>query len=87
MAPFEVKKELSSQELRMKKIELLRKLSELKAKGYELSKSYNFDSSIEEMEYEFELLKSFANKLPVKKYNTAVGGNGILLNTYGNLNA
>ena len=46
----------------MKKIELLRRLSELKAKGYELSKSYNFDSSIEEMEYEYELLKSFANK-------------------------
>ena len=56
------KKELSPQELRMKKIELLRKLSELKAKGYELSKSYNFDSAIEEMEYEYELLKSFANK-------------------------
>lgn len=73
---FEVKKELSPQELRMKKIELLRKLSELKAKGYELSKSYNFDSSIEEMEYEFELLKSFANKRNgVKLYKN------ILLNT------
>merc|ERR1712227_862848 len=60
----------------MKKIELLRKLSELKAKGYELSKSYNFDSSIEEMEYEFELLKSFANKRNgVKLYKN------ILLNT------
>ncbi len=73
---FEVKKELSPQEARMKKIELLRKLSELKAKGYELSKSYNFDSSIEEMEYEFELLKSFANKRNgVKLYKN------ILLNT------
>ena len=59
---MEVKKELSPQEARMKKIELLRKLSELKSKGYELSKNYNFDSSIEEMEYEYELLKSFANK-------------------------
>ncbi len=76
VASFEVKKELSPQELRMKKIELLRKLSELKAKGYELSKSYNFDSSIEEMEYEFELLKSFANKRNgVKLYKN------ILLNT------
>ena len=55
-------KELSPQEIRMKKIELLRRLSELKTKGYELSKGYNFDSSIEEMEYEYELLKSFANK-------------------------
>ena len=76
VSSFEVKKELSPQELRMKKIELLRKLSELKAKGYELSKSYNFDSSIEEMEYEFELLKSFANKRNgVKLYKN------ILLNT------
>lgn len=69
-------KKLSPQELRMKKIELLRKLSEIKAKGYELSKNYNFDSSIEEMEYEFELLKSFANKRSgVKLYKN------ILLNT------
>ena len=49
-------------ESRMKKIELLRKLSELKSKGYDLSKAYDFSSSIEEMEYEYELLKSFANK-------------------------
>lgn len=72
----EVKKELSPQEVRMKKIELLRKLSELKTKGYDLSKSYDFNSSIEEMEYEFELLKSFANKRNgVKLYKN------ILLNT------
>ena len=57
-----VTKELTPQELRMKKIELLRKLSEIKSKGYELSKDYSFNSSIEEMEYEYELLKSFANK-------------------------
>ena len=49
-------------ESRLKKIELLRKLSELKSKGYDLSKAYDFNSSVEEMEYEFELLKSFANK-------------------------
>jgi hypothetical protein len=60
--PQEVRKELSPQEVRMKKIELLRKLSELKTKGYDLSKNYDFNSSVEEMEYEFELLKSFANK-------------------------
>lgn len=70
------KKVLSPQEARMRKIELLRKLSELKAKGYELSKSYDFNSSIEEMEYEYELLKSFANKRNgVKLYKN------ILLNT------
>ena len=56
------KKVITPQELKMKKIELLRKLSEIKAKGFELSKDYSFKSSIEEMEYEYELLKSFANK-------------------------
>ena len=55
-------KTLSQQEIRMKKIELLRKLCEIKAKGYQLTKDYNFDSSLEEMEYEYELLKSFADK-------------------------
>ena len=72
----EPKKELTPQELRMKKIELLRRLSELKTKGYELSKSYDFNSSIEEMEYEYDLLKSFANKRNgIKLYKN------ILLNT------
>lgn len=61
---FDVKteKKLTDQEIRMKKIDLLRKLSEIKSKGYELSKKYDFNSSITEMEYEYELLKSFANK-------------------------
>jgi len=31
-------------------------------------------------------LKKFAINLPVKKFNTGIGGNGIFLNTYGNLN-
>jgi hypothetical protein len=53
---------LSPQQQRMKKIEMLRKLSELKSKGYKLSKEYSFDSSIEEMQYEYDLLKSFADK-------------------------
>jgi len=53
---------LTAQQTRMRKIELLRKLSEIKAKGYDLSKKYDFNSSIDEMEYEYELLKSFANK-------------------------
>ncbi|VVU94914.1 hypothetical protein CPAV1605_639 [seawater metagenome] len=55
-------KELSEKELRFKKIELLRKLSEIKAAGYELSKDYDFNSDIEEMEYEFDLLKSMKDK-------------------------
>ena len=57
-----IKVQLSPQEIRMKKIEMLRKLSELKQKGYKLSKDYDFNSSLEDMEYEYDLLKSFANK-------------------------
>jgi hypothetical protein len=55
-------KQLTPQEIRMKKIELLRKLSEIKTKGFQLTKDYDFNSSIEEMEYEYEILKSFADK-------------------------
>lgn len=55
-------KQLTPQELRMRKIELLRKLSEIKEKGYSLSKDYDFNSSVEEMEYEYDLLRSFAEK-------------------------
>jgi len=51
-----------NQDLRIKKIELLRRLSEIKSKGYQLSKEYDFNSSIDEMEYEYDLLKSFADK-------------------------
>merc|ERR1711871_1913643 len=56
------KKIFSEKELRFKKIELLRRLSEIKASGYELSKDYDFNSDIEEMEYEYELLKSMKDK-------------------------
>ena len=55
-------KQLTPQEIRMKKIEILRKLCEIKAKGFNLSKEYDFNSSLDEMEYEYELLKSFADK-------------------------
>merc|ERR1711871_1942162 len=60
--PSPSKKIFSEKELRFKKIELLRRLSEIKASGYELSKDYDFNSDIEEMEYEFELLKSMKDK-------------------------
>jgi hypothetical protein len=59
---IEKPKKLTPQEIRMKKIEMLRKLSELKLRGYKLSKEYDFNSSVEEMEYEFDMLKSFADK-------------------------
>ena len=60
--PVEEVKPLTQQEIRMKKIELLRKLSEIKAKGFQLTKDYDFNSSLEEMEYEYDLLRSFADK-------------------------
>ena len=53
---------LTPQDIRMKKIELLRKLCEIKTKGFNLSKEYDFNSSIEEMQYEYDLLKSFVDK-------------------------
>ena len=64
---------LTGQQLRMKKIELLRKLCDLKTKGYKLSKEYDFNSSIEEMEYEFDLLKSFADRRNgIKLYKSTI---------------
>ena len=54
--------QLTSQEIRIKKIELLRKLSEIKTKGFSLTKEYDFNSSIDEMDYEYALLKSFVDK-------------------------
>jgi hypothetical protein len=42
--------------------EFQKKLAELKLKGYSLSKEYDFNSSVEEMEYEYALLRSFIDK-------------------------
>ena len=68
-----VKKYTTPGEIRMRKIELLRGLSELKAKGFELTKNYDFNSSLEEMEYEYDLIKSFADKqISVKKYKELI---------------
>jgi hypothetical protein len=71
--------QLSPQEIRMKKIELLRRLSEIKAKGYSLTKEYDFNSSIDEMEYEYALLKSFADKRNGVKIYKNILLNGISL--------
>ena len=60
--PNSINPQLTSQEIRIKKIELLRKLSEIKTKGFSLTKEYDFNSSIDEMEYEHDLLKSFVDK-------------------------
>ena len=69
--------QLSPQEIRMKKIELLRKLSEIKQKGFSLTKDYDFNSSIEEMEYEYELLKSFVDKRNGTKIYKSILLNGV----------
>jgi hypothetical protein len=58
----ESKPSLTPQQERMKKIDLLRKLSDIKSKGYKLTKEYDFNSSVEEMEYEYDLLKSFVDR-------------------------
>ena len=75
---------LSPQEIRIKKIELLRRLSEIKTKGYNLTKDYDFNSSIEEMEYEYDLLKSFADKRNGVKLYRSLILNGISLTEMGN---
>jgi hypothetical protein len=69
--------QLSPQEIRMKKIELLRKLSEIKQKGFSLTKDYDFNSSIDEMEYEYELLKSFVDKRNGTKIYKSILLNGV----------
>lgn len=66
--------EISNKENQLKKIELLRKLSEIKAKGYTLSKEYSFSSSIDEMEYEYQLLRSYADQ----KNGVKIIKNGLL---------
>jgi hypothetical protein len=58
----DIQKPISHIELKKRKIEMLRKLAEIKDKGYDLSKEYNINSDLEEMEIEHELLKSFATK-------------------------
>lgn len=49
-------------DIKFKKIELLKKLLDLKEKGFKLTKTYDFNSSLEEMEYEYEVLKRYADK-------------------------
>jgi hypothetical protein len=53
------KKELTREEMMRKKFEILRKLETLRdKKGIKLSKNYSMESSLEEMEGEFEMLKA-----------------------------
>lgn len=61
---------------RIRKIELLRIFHELENKGINISQKYNFNSSLEEMEQEYEILKSIQNKKAAVKLYT-----GFLLNS------
>lgn len=64
---------LTPQQIRMKKTDLLRKLCDLKAQGYQLTREYNFSSDIDEMENEFELLKSFKQRRDgIKLYKNTI---------------
>ena len=49
-------------DIKFRKIELLKKLLDLKEKGFKLTKTYDCNSSLEEMEYEYEVLKRYADK-------------------------
>ena len=64
---------LTPQQIRMKKTDLLRKLCDLKSQGYQLTREYNFSSDIDEMENEFELLKSFKQRRDgIKLYKNTI---------------
>jgi hypothetical protein len=64
---------LTPQQIRMRKTDLLRKLCDLKAQGYQLTREYNFNSDIDEMENEFELLKSFKQRRDgIKLYKNTI---------------
>ena len=64
---------LTPQQIRMKKTDLLRKLCDLKAQGYQLTREYNFTSDIDEMENEYELLKSFKQRRDgIKLYKNTI---------------
>jgi hypothetical protein len=68
-----VEPKLTPQQIRMKKTDLLRKLCDLKAKGYKLTKEYDFNSDITEMEYEYELLKGFQQRRDgIKLYKNTI---------------
>lgn len=49
-------------EIKFRKIEILKKLLDLKEKGFKLTKTYDYTSQLEEMEYEYEVLKRYADK-------------------------
>ncbi len=75
---------LSEKELKMKKIDLLKKLSDLKAKGFELTKRYDLSSSVDEMEEEYELIKKHMDKTNGLKLYRNMLLTGVSLIEFGN---
>jgi hypothetical protein len=65
-------KELSREEKLRKKFELLRKFEALEKKGVSLSKKYTMDSSLEEMEGEYEMLVNEREKKNSVKFQGKV---------------
>ena len=59
--PFQPKA-MTDGELRYRKIELLRIFQELEEKGIKLSSRYSMSSSLDDMEQEYEILRSIQNK-------------------------
>ena len=53
---------LSAEELMLRKLDMLRKLSELAQAGVKLSQNYNMNSDYKMMKYEYELHKSIRSK-------------------------
>ena len=57
-----VPQQLTPLEMYRKKVEILKKLAGLKMKGFTLSRDYSLNDSYEEMEYEYELVKSYVDR-------------------------
>jgi len=60
--PVHNEKEITKEELLREKLKILRKLESLEAKGVNLSKKYNMDSSLLEMQGEYDLIMEEKNK-------------------------
>ena len=60
--PVQHEKEVTKEDLLREKLKILRKLESLEAKGVNLSKKYNMDSSLLEMQGEYELIMEEKNK-------------------------
>ena len=56
------KPQMSNEEILREKLKVLRKLEALQKKGIQLTKQYNMDSPLAEMQGEYEMIKSEKEK-------------------------